>query len=139
MKNKISIILDTNVLISSFFGGHPAKIIELIFDEKIDLYYSIEIIQEYREVLFRPKFNQRSKRKRQIFLNAIIESEILIEPDHNFSVISQDPADNKFFECGISALADYMITGNIHHFNFSFYEQLKIVSPSEFIKFFDSF
>jgi putative PIN family toxin of toxin-antitoxin system len=139
MKNKVSIILDTNVLISSFFGGHPAKIIELIFDEKIDLFYSIEIIREYREVLFRPKFNQISKRKRQIFLNAIIDSGILIEPDRNLSVISQDPADNKFLECGISASAAYLIAGNIHHFNFSFYEQLKIVSPSEFIKSFNSF
>jgi len=43
---KISVVLDTNVLISSFYGGNPENIIELLLNEKIDLYYSSEIILE---------------------------------------------------------------------------------------------
>jgi len=41
---KITVILDTNVLISSFYGGNPETIMDLILNEEIDLYYSSDII-----------------------------------------------------------------------------------------------
>ena len=41
MGNKPSIVIDTNVFISSLFGGNPAKIIKLFLNEEIDLFQTI--------------------------------------------------------------------------------------------------
>ena len=130
---KISVVLDTNVLISSFYGGNPEKIIELLLNEEIDLYYSSEIILEYRDVLFREKFSIISETKRNIFITAIVDSGILVVPKQKIHVITKDPADNKFLECAVTAKVDYLITGNTHYFNFNEFEGVKIVSPAQFL------
>jgi putative PIN family toxin of toxin-antitoxin system len=130
---KISVVLDTNVLISSFYGGNPEKIIELLLNEEIDLYYSSEIILEYRDVLFREKFSIISETKRNIFITAIVDSGILVVPKQKIHVITKDPADNKFLECAVTAKVDYLITGNTHHFDFKQFEGVKIVTPAQFL------
>ena len=47
------IVLDTNVFISSFFGGNPRSIIDMWKDGRLTLCLSQEIIDEYVEVLAR--------------------------------------------------------------------------------------
>jgi len=130
---KISVVLDTNVLISSFYNNNPEKIIELLLNEEIDLYYSSEIILEYRDVLFREKFSIISETKRNIFITAIVDSGILVVPKQKIHVITKDPADNKFLECAVTSKADYLITGNTHHFDFKQFEGVKIVTPAQFL------
>lgn len=130
---KISVVLDTNVLISSFYGGNPETIIELFLNEEIDLYYSSEIIQEYRNVLFREKFLVISETKRNILITAIMDLGILVVPKQKIHFIIKDPADNKFLECAATAKVDYLITGNTHHFDFDKFEGVKIVTPAQFL------
>lgn len=130
---KISVVLDTNVLISSFYGGNPEKIIELILNEEIDLFYSSDIIQEYRDVLFREKFSVISETKRNIIISAIVDLGILAVPKQKVHIITKDPADNKFLECAVTARVDYFITGNTHHFDFNEFEGVKIVTPAHFL------
>jgi putative PIN family toxin of toxin-antitoxin system len=130
---KITVVLDTNVLISSFYGGNPETIIELFLNEEIDLYYSSNIIQEYRDVLFREKFLVISETKRNILISAIVDLGILAVPKQKLHVITKDPADNKFLECAATAKVDYLITGNTHHFDFKQFEGVKIVTPAQFL------
>ena len=134
---KIAVVLDTNVLISSFYGGNPETIIELFLNEEIDLYYSSEIIQEYRNVLFREKFSVISETKRNILITAIMDLGILVVPKQKVHVITKDPADNKFLECAATAKVEYLITGNTHHFDFNEFEEVKIVTPAQFLKEFE--
>ena len=47
------VVIDTNVFISSFFGGNPRKIIDLWRKEKITLCLSGDILEEYTKVLKR--------------------------------------------------------------------------------------
>ena len=51
MNNRV--VLDTNVIISAAISslGNPAKIVELVSDGIITMYYSNEILSEYEEVL----------------------------------------------------------------------------------------
>ena len=133
MGNKPSVVIDTNVFISSLFGGNTSNIINLFLNEEIYLFYSLEILDEYRGVFFRNKFSHISKRKRKILLEAIVNFDILILPERRISKIIKDPSDNKFLECAVSAKAEYLITGNIHHFNFERFEDIKVVSPIQFL------
>ena len=51
------VVIDTNVIISAALSpkGNPAKIIALIAgSDDIQLYYSVDILAEYTEVLSRP-------------------------------------------------------------------------------------
>lgn len=134
---KITIVLDTNVLISSFYGGNPETIIELFLNEEIDLYYSSDIIQEYRDVLFRKKFSVISETKRNILITAIMDLGILVVPKQKINIITKDPADNKLLECAATAKVDYLITGNTQHFDFNEFEGVKIVTPAQFVKEFE--
>lgn len=66
------IVIDTNVLISGIiFGGNPSKIIELLFDKKISVFASPEMVDEYRRIYgelgkrYTKKDPQRIKRDNQ--------------------------------------------------------------------------
>ena len=47
------VVIDTNVLISATLSsvGNPAKVLELISDKQVSLYYSKEILEEFQRVL----------------------------------------------------------------------------------------
>ena len=49
----IRVVVDTNVFISSFFGGNPRKVIDLWKSGEITLCLSKPIVDEYIEVLRR--------------------------------------------------------------------------------------
>ena len=49
----IRVVIDTNVFVSSFFGGKPRKIIELWKNGTILLCLSAKIVDEYTDVLHR--------------------------------------------------------------------------------------
>jgi putative PIN family toxin of toxin-antitoxin system len=57
----LKVVIDTNVFISSFFGGVPREIINLWKKGEIVLCLSQEIIEEYLEVLNRLGLKDKKK------------------------------------------------------------------------------
>jgi len=53
------IVIDTNILVSALIsaGGLPARIVGLVKGRSVQTRYSDAILEEYRTVLSRPKFN----------------------------------------------------------------------------------
>jgi len=53
----LTVVLDTNVLVSSLLSqkSWPAKILNLILDDHIQVAYDDRILGEYEEVLARPE------------------------------------------------------------------------------------
>jgi predicted nucleic acid-binding protein len=49
----MNVVVDTNIFVSSFFGGHPRKIIDRWKEGRITLCLTREIINEYTSVLVR--------------------------------------------------------------------------------------
>ena len=49
----IRVVIDTNVFVSSFFGGNPKRIIDLWKNEEIVLCLSKDVLDEYIDVLQR--------------------------------------------------------------------------------------
>ncbi len=126
----MKIVLDTNVLVSGLINpkGVPAKILNLILNEKIIVLYDNRIIREYETVLSRRKFR---------FEKEIIEP-LIDFIKHEGSFIAADPLkikfededDKMFLEVAKSGDAEYLITGNIVHFP----NEQFIVTPKEFIE-----
>ena len=59
--DKLNIIDDTNVIISSLLSGNEdsatVKALDYFYDNKVNLVYSSEIMDEYIDVLNREKFS----------------------------------------------------------------------------------
>ena len=110
------IVFDTNIVVSAMLSpsGTAADVLRLALHRHVQLCASEVILQEYEEVLRRPKF----RRQPQVvsgLLKAIRVVAELVEPTATLAVAS-DAADNRFLECAAAAKADYVVTGNTRHF-----------------------
>ena len=129
------IIIDTNVIVSSLIQKScPHHIIfDLLLEDKICLCVSQSLLEEYYEVLERPKFAQFhdfALKAKTVLSNIEIKS-ICYQSDINLDLIS-DKDDNKILELADACKADFIITGNINDFTFPVYKQTKIVTPREY-------
>lgn len=129
------IVLDTNVIISALIQkNYPFLIVDqLVFENKIQLCISEELILEYFEVLSRPKFT----RYPDFVSNAeIIFAEIgyrakFYTPKIKLDLLS-DKDDNMILELADESKADFIITGNTNDFIASKYKKTKIVTPKAY-------
>ena len=109
------IVLDTNCLIQSISPrSRYYAVWESLTDGMNTLCVSNEIITEYLEILQRLTDYDTA----ETIIKTIINSKFVefITPFYRFEVIQQDPDDNKFVDCAISANARYIVT-NDHHFD----------------------
>ncbi len=132
---EISVVVDTNVLVSALIGkSYPHKIIyDCIFGNRITVCISPDVFDEYKSVINRPKFDRFPDfRINSVeMLAQLAEVSEYFEPTINLAFINDEP-DNRFLELALAAQADFILTGNTNHFNFSEYEGVRIVSPKFF-------
>ena len=130
-----SIVLDTNVLISSIFNpdSPPAQILRAVIGRAYVIYVSHAILAEYEDVIWRPKFDHLSEESRHMAISVIRKVAIIVNPSFHISAIASDPDDNRFLECAISAKADFLITGNTRHFPMGEYHGVRIVTARTFL------
>jgi len=128
---KHSVVLDTNIVISSMWGGNPDKIMKLWIKGEIVIGVSQNILDEYLSVLYR--FNLSPEQIEEfilLFLNP--ERTKFIFPKNKVNIIKEDKTDNIFLECAESLKADYIISGDKHLLTLKKYKDTKIVTPKNF-------
>lgn len=109
------IVLDTNCLIQSISQrSRYYAIWESLVEGKNTLCVTNEIITEYLEILQRLTDYETA----EAIVKTIINSKFVefVVPYYRFNIITQDPDDNKFVDCAISANARYIVS-NDHHFD----------------------
>ena len=113
-------VIDTNVLVSALLSDKDDTATVLVVKEVIKgniiPIYSYEIVNEYRNVLNRRKFNF-SKDKINLLLDAIYSFGILFEPEP-FSFSLPDIKDLPFYIVVIQTQdkKSFLVTGNLKHF-----------------------
>lgn len=134
MQPKLKVVIDTNVFISAYLNtrGHPARIIDLWIRGAFDLYLSDEILDEYLRVLVKIGIAPPIVR---LLNRRISKYSRLIRPAISITKIKNDPSDNKFLECAVVSKADFIISGDRHLLELGNIEDVKIVTPVEFLKF----
>lgn len=122
------VVIDTNVLVSAFWSrdGVPAQIMALLLNQKIVPCYDERIMQEYEEVLLRPKFGFSAGEVRAVLDWVKYVGAVVIATPDNCEFV--DETDRKFYENAKGSGA-ILITGNKKHFP----KDSKIVSPREFL------
>ena len=106
------IIIDTNVLVSAAIAdGNPENVINFIVaKDKWDWIVSETILNEYKEVLKRPKLKLTDAVK-QKWLNMVEEAPTKIKVQVEV-FFPRDRKDEKFLACAIDGDVDFLITGD---------------------------
>ena len=129
------VVIDTNVIVSALIQkNYPYLIIkELFLEGKIIVCISEELMQEYFEVLSRPKFARFPDftSGAKSVLAGIGSKAELFNPEIKLDIIS-DQDDNMILELADESKADFIITVNTKDFTMSAYKNTKIVTPREY-------
>ena len=129
----LRVVLDTNVLISAIlFRGKPRQILEKAIRGEIQLCISEPILEEFRGVLRRSRFDY-SPEMVQIMLTELTGIANLVNPSRAIEVVSEDPADNRILECAVEAKASYIVTGDSHLLKLSRYGNIQILNAVAFL------
>jgi len=128
----IKVVIDTNVFISSFFGGIPREIINLWRDGQIIICISQSILEEYIKVLNRLGIDKHEITKlTKLFAEGY--NLIFAATTPKIEIVKDDPDDNKFIECAVELGSKTIISGDKHLLNIGKYIDIKILSPREFM------
>jgi len=128
----VKVVYDTNVVVSAALkpGSLPAALVALAMARKVRLVLSRALLDEYTDVLTRPKF-ALDPAAVAVFLRDLRKAATSVRPSRRVAR-APDESDNRFLECAAAARADYLVTGNKRHFPFPECAGTKIVSPAEF-------
>ncbi|MBW1801973.1 MAG: putative toxin-antitoxin system toxin component, PIN family [Deltaproteobacteria bacterium] len=129
----IRVVVDTNIFISSFFGGNPRKIIDLWKSGQIILCLSRPIIDEYVDVLRRMGLQNERELEELLSLFAHGFHVLFTGKTPNLSVVEKDPDDDKFIECAVALKAKYIISGDKALREIEDYMGIQIQSPKQFL------
>jgi uncharacterized protein len=127
------IVLDTNVFISSFFGGNPRSIIDMWKDGRLTLCLSQKIVDEYVEVLARLGLSDSPELVELLKLFATGFHIVFTTRTPEIHVVT-DPDDDKFIACALALKAGYVVTGDKALVDVQQYQGIKIVTPREFLE-----
>ena len=126
------LILDTNLRISYLISSRLLAIDRLLEEKKIVLLFSPESLQEFIEVVRRPKFEK--------FFSEEDVKELLILFDHFGELVKvesevevcRDPNDNFLLSLAKDGQADFLITGDKDLLVIQEFEGTRIVTFKEF-------
>jgi hypothetical protein len=135
----MKVVVDTNVFVSSFFGGNPKKIIDLWKNEKITLCLSNAILDEYINVLRRIGMKDEYELEELLSLFSRGFNILFTTKTPKIKIIKKDPGDDKFIECAVALKADAVITGDGEVLAVKEYMGIKILTPQQFLEIHDHY
>ena len=124
-------VIDTNVIVSALLTKNPnsptIQVMEAVLSGQITPLYHHDILEEYNEVLHRPKFHLSDEAVRTL-IKAFRQFGTEVEPKATGQILP-DMSDLIFYEVTMEKWDknSYLVTGNTKHFP----KQTFIVTPSE--------
>jgi len=131
--NESRIILDTNLWVSFLISKDLSKLDELLFEKKVKLVFSKELLDEFLEVTKRPKF-------RRFFTRTDVENILeTIDEYADFVVVKskiticRDLKDNFLLSLAKDGKADFLLTGDNDLLDIGMFEKTSIETISDFL------
>ena len=125
-------VIDTNVLISALLTRNQQSATVITFKNVLNGYvtplYNDEILEEYSEVMNRPKF--KFNKKDISFILDYFSTFGLNIKRTPFAELMVDEKDRVFYKVALSKDDSFLVTGNIKHFP----SDPKVVTPAEFLR-----
>ena len=113
MKDKLRVVLDTNVLLVTISSRSKYYFIyEKLVEDKYDLFVTNGILMEYEEVISQ-KYN--SPVAGNVIKSLLILPNVIKTPIYfNWNLINEDADDNKFVDCVINSNSHLLVTNDKH-------------------------
>ncbi len=129
----IRAVIDTNVLVSGLISpnGNEAMIVLAINQGHVRACVSAAILEEYAEVLERPKFSFPPDEVAAVL--AMFRSTGELSHPTGPAPALPDRDDSKFLHCAEAAKAEYIVTGNKRHFPQNACGAVSVVSAGELL------
>jgi hypothetical protein len=126
------VVFDTNVFISSFFGGIPGDVIRLWHTGEVTLCLTGKILDEYLKVLQRMGLDGTKEFNELLGLFKSSHNAVFTSKTPSLSV-ADDKDDDKFIEAAVAHNAEIIVSGDKHLLSLKEYMKIRILSPREFI------
>ena len=111
--NNLKVILDTNVFMVSILPHHKYFwIYQTLRQKEYDLLISNEILSEYYEKLTEKYDLENTNNAIEVLLTST--NVHLISPSYRFTLIKDDPDDDKFVDCAVAGNADFIVSHDKH-------------------------
>jgi hypothetical protein len=134
----MDVVLDTNVVVSGLlFRGLPGRIVSLWRERVIIPYASKGMIDEYVRVLAYPKFQLSNREIEYLIYREILPYFETVTPVTDGSILSSDPADDKFIHCALAGSIATIVSGDSHLLGLGEYQSIRIMHPAAFLQIFD--
>lgn len=128
------VVTDTNVFVSSVFGGLPRRVIEQWFHRRVTLCLSEDIFREYRRVLRELNAISPSEERDLIAAFTSGDAVLYVNDPPSVEVVSDDPDDDKFLACALALEAEYVVSGDSDLLGLGSYMGIDVVPPREFLE-----
>lgn len=126
------VVVDTNVFVSSFFGGQPREVIDRWKRGEFTLCVSRDLIDEYVEVLNRLGL-QTDLMQELLELWRSGYNLVFTAETYPLRVLKHDPDDNMPFECAVALEAKVIVTGDKAVRRVGRYMDVEVITPAEFL------
>ena len=127
-------VIDTNIFISSFFGGKPRQVIDLWKTGNLILCFSADILDEYMRVLHRMGLEPEEELAELVDLLATSPNVSFVRDPDPVRVVVEDPDYDKFIACALALKAGVIISGDKALLEIIQYRGIPILSPAAFLK-----
>ena len=130
----MKVVIDTNVFVSSVFGGLPGQVVELWFDGRLTLCLSEPVVTEYQRVLREIGAADEAEERALIEAFASGEGVLYTADPPAIESVSPDPDYDKFLECALELEADRVVSGDSDLLELKSYMGIPILTPRELLE-----
>ena len=132
-------VLDTNVIVSRYLSPNSiaAHILSAWEQNTFTLVVSEDILAEYGAVLQYDhirKLHSMNELAIQDVIDDFREVAVVVHPKVNLTVVTEDPKDDIFLECGVEGNVNYIVSGDHHLLALHAYQGIHILPPAHFLE-----
>lgn len=130
----MKVVLDTNVLVSGLLShqGAAAQVMGMAAAGAVTLCFDSRVLQEYREVLGRPRFAFPQPAVSTLLDQLRAGGELVTTKP--LPVALPDPGDEPFLQAAIAGHAEFLVTFNLKDYPAAARAGVQVGAPAEFLR-----
>ncbi len=130
----VTVVLDTNVLISALIGhGKPRSLVLRLLEEET-VVSSMEMLAELADVLSRGKFTEVKSLQVNSFLSTFARKAVIVTLKRRFKIVEEDPDDDIVLSTAYAGVARYIVSGDKHLLKLKEFRGIEIVTVKEMLE-----
>ena len=132
-RERVRVVLDTNVLLSGiFFAGVPGRILDAWHAGRLELILSPAILAEYRRTgaELAVRYPARGESLTSI-LTLITRAAVMVDALALLHPVSVDPDDDKFLACAVASETQLIVSGDKHLLDVSGWNGIEVLTPRQ--------